>query len=814
MDTLVTTRFLNPVSYNGFLLQATPYRSMFLEDALAEASPEVATQLTQVASQFPVDAGRQPRERSIILHIQVQCPSTYTNEQAYSYIEVLYTAFNVLDEDSHYLIVRSPNGTRRISCRPEIIMPMVGMHTLYLVRLMAAEAPWEENSEQTDTQTDKNASPVNFSITAAGSMHSYPQFEITPSVVKAHANGYCRRMQIIIANKIPRTIMDTLGYGYPIEVGDTLDTATPVGLGHMQADGDDLHLFIDGKHIRGFVGENRYFGAGSGDPYGPDDDETKIWAAISFRPRKMAHNDGAMSNVSPANGESIHVDDTGGLNDWPQSGFFVMEDEVIYYGDRDSEYFYDIHRACRNTTAAGHIDSTAAYWVEHDIQLLYDYTAAAAGPIDANHQPVIDLANSTNAVHIYPGPFVDSDSPRPGQFLPTYRETNDIAPDLSLSLGVFGEGLEIVDTPPTAGKPQRNNLELYTPCGVDTGAGSLVQDVTVPNNMLARVYGTDMDGNEALLEEWNPDTDGAAESITPAGILTRLRYEGLVRTITGFMATAGAGKEFSVGAGHHDQYFQHFTLAQGTWLTGLALRLKKDAGATGDILVAITLIAAGGVGNDVAKVPNWTIDISTLTTSFATYAHAFANPVWLPAGDYGLLADGFNVATASAYWEYIAAAMYPGGVDQSLAGGAWFANVQTTMWFELFGDGSICQPEVPTGTAEYVEFDDIEVTFDTPPYTKVQAEESVYAYDATLENLTTGQVATIHFIGKTSEPLTIDCATREAYGGELALAMPWAVEWDDEMEGLYLVPGANSLRWTETGIGTITIVTTHRGRWA
>lgn len=798
---------LSPSLFDGVNILAAPYsRASFVRGDGTSLGPVFEPTPVQVSGAFGTVAAAQPGGKSFPLYVQLVSPVTEDNV---STLCALFDPEKTADGTLVYLKATDGNAvTRRMAVAIRQIIPDEQALSAFRISLYAPDPRWEQDSEQSDPQADKNASPVNWTITPTGSMRTYPTIEITPDAVKAHANGYIARMFVVTANKVSRTVMDSLGLGFPVDIMNHLFDMATLTTGSMQADGDDLRVFVDGKRIKNFIGEDRFFGH-------IDAATTKVWTNIAFRPCRTATLDAAaFTAISPANTESIHVDNMGGLAGWPSSGYLLLDDEVIYYSERDSAYFYDIRRAQMGTAAAAHNDAITLYWVEHEIQVLYDYTAAANPPASTDVQPVIDLENSTNAYHVYPGPFIDPDSLRTGQFLATYRETNDVAPYLSMD--DTGAVIKVVDTAPSAGKPARNNLELYTPLGVDTAAASLEQDVTVPNNMLARVYGTDTDGNESLLEEWNPDTDGANEQITPAGVLTRLRYEGLVRTVTGFTATGDAyDAELAGPATAHRGWAPTFVLAQKTVVSGFVIRAKKTAGATGHFFVAIR--EASDASPTVLEVWGYyNVETAALGVAYADVKYLFPTPVTLEVGTYSLYMYADTIATASVFLSGIAGHAWTYPVWKNVSG-TWgiVSEPAYSIWFQLLGDGSVCQPEVPVGSAAIAQYDNIEITWDTPLYVKFQTAESVYAYSGILENLTTAQSVSIYAIGKVAEALTIDCAKREVTGGELGLPIPYCAEWSDEGAGLYLLPGvANSMRWTEAGIGTLTFVTTWRGRWS
>jgi hypothetical protein len=795
-------------SYNGQAINdTTNYTAYFLADSEPLSTFESSVVQAEVAGDFPNYVSAQPGGRVYPLKVVVTDRTLADIRQLKAWMTPLAGEVYLRGTDVDAV-------AWRLSVKCLQLVPWEGQDGVFVARLYAATPVWEQDSEQTDTQSAKSASPISYSVTAVGSVRTYPTFEITPTAVKNHANGYCRRWQVVTANKVPRTLMDTLGFGYPIDIANNLlDTDAEATAGRIQADLDDLRVFVDGKGIAGLVGVDRYL-----DPAG-DDATTKVWCNIAFSPARTATIAAAMTDAAPANAGTITVDNAGGLAGWPESGFLLADDEVIYYASRTDTAFVNITRACRNTTAAAHSDAITVYWVEHDIQILYDYQSAANPPASTDTMPVISLSGSTNAAHVYPGPFVSSATARTGQFLPTYRETNDLAPYLSMQ--DTGSVLNFIDSPAEAGKPQANNIELYTPCGVDTAGSPLTLDVTVPSNMLFRAYGSDEEGNESLLAEWNPDTDGDAEVLTPAAVLTRMRYEAVVRTVTASIASGGTPANASIfgsTASYADYVGQEFKLAATTTIYSVIVRLKKSAGSpTGSPDLSIRNAASGGAGWDDAKVSETVaISLAGITTSFADYLIALTNPITLPAGTYTLTIHG-GMTAGNLYWDQTNYRRYsPASSWEYPEGGAtgYIEQPDISRYFYILGDGSVTQDEVPTNTDAVVITDDHTYVWDTPPYVKAQASEAVYAFNATLGNTTTGQTLTIHGITAANYPVTIDCANKRVTAGSLALSLPYWVEASDEREWLYLESGSNALVYTEADIGQLNIVTNWRGRWS
>ncbi len=771
--------------------------------------------------------------------------------------------------------------TWRLLCYCQEFRRLPDNPVVWVAHLWASKPVWEQDSETTDEQTDKSSSPVEWAVTNAGDDLTYPTFTITPTVSKDHANGYKRRWRVIIANKVPRAIVDTLGAAYPIDiVNNGLDTATET-TANLQADGDDLRVIVDGRGIKGHVGVDRWL-------QDMDSATTQVWCNIAFQPGKSATIKSAMTVDSPASGESIEVSNPDGLGDWPESGFLVFtengQQECIHYGSRTNSSFHDITRAVWATSATAHDAGDVCYWVEHDIQIEFDYTAAASPPAPDDTKPVISLA-STNAAFTWPGPFFDLDTRRSGQWRPLYREENELSPVMSIQ--DTGEAVKFIDSPAAAGSPKATGMEQYVPYGVAAAAGALTQDVVVPNNMLLRAYGTDEEGNEALLAEWNPDTDGDSEAVTPSDELIRVRYAALHRTITGadpdctdfgltsdallngalndsattipydggtisnsphfiridseivfYTAAAGGnltgcvrGALGTTAAAHDDDSLiyeiytpageidtigvqcpcgQAFRLDQDTLFKGVTLRLFRTSTVDGYLAIVIKSLSGTTEGDQMC---GFVIDSATLamvTTDWTDIVALLPATVKLPAGDYLLLLYRSST-TGCLMWAGGTRVYAPGAWLNYVGTTTWAAQAQFSHWFRVLGDGSVCQDDAPYDTDEYCQLDDIIITHDTPPFVLVCAKEEIYSYDATLENTTTGEGCDIHFISPLTEELTINCETGEVTDA-LGLPVPWAVTFWDPVKRISLAPGSNTLKYTETGIGTLTIGTAHRGR--
>jgi len=783
-------------TYDGHDIQSATYESKFLAEDEPLSTFESSIVQAEVAGDFPNYVRGQPGGRVYPLKVKVLGTPTLAN------IRTLKSWFTPYADEVYLKGTDTDAVVWRLKVKCLQLVPWEKMDGVFVARLYAPEPVWENDVEQTDTESPV-ASGVTWDVTPAGSVRTRPTFEITPTASKNHANGYKRRWQVIIANKVPRTLMDTLGAGYPIDIANNALDTDAVSPADLQDDMDDLRVFVDGKNMSGHVGSDRWL-----DPAAANA-TTKVWVNISFQPRKtLATIKTATTAISPANGENIIMSNAGGVSDWPESGFLVVDDECIYYASRTSDTLVNITRGVRKTTAAIHVISSICYWVEHEITIEYDYTAAASPPVSADLKPVLDLVNSTNALHIYTGPFLAPTTGRTGQFLADYREENELSPYMSIQ--DTGTVLNLIDTASVAGKPKATGMELYVPCGVDTAAGSLEQDVTVPANMLCRAYGTDEEGNESELEEWNPDTDGVNEEITPADELVLVRYAALVRTVTAAEPTIDTDQALGDA---DNELGQLITFATDVTMTAISLKLKRSAGADGNVYLNFREDAAGLPGLLIIDAMLFCA-AGAIGLAYGELSLTLPTAYVLPAGTYHMALKITGDTTGDVYWGYGRTSTANSNRQTEVAT-TWQNNQGTDRWFRILGDGSVCQDEVPVNSGGTVILDNIELVLDTPPYIHVCASEEIYSYDAVLENTLTGQSMTISFIGALNEKLTINCETGEVTGGALALPVPWAVDWSDEVGRLHLEPGvANALKYTEAGIGTLGAKTLWRGRWS
>jgi hypothetical protein len=490
----------------------------------------------------------------------------------------------------------------------------------------------------------------------------------------------------------------------------------------------------------------------------------------------------------------------------------LIDSEVIAYTSHTDSRLDGLTRGRRNTAAATHAINSPVYWVEHEIVFVFGNQNANTFTPPTITQPVIDLGLSTNGKWVYPGPFSSETSQRIGLFVSGEdKDANILAPFVSLVDD--GTHVRFTDTPAVAGSPARNYVELNTPALVDAAASALTHDVVVPNNMLCNVYGFDGDGNKSLLAQYDSVSGGTGKTVTPAVALTRLRYEAMHRTITG-VNTQDVG-DLSLTSAANYRWGMVLKLDADSMLKQITLRLKKDGSANGDVKVCLYTFA--GSGPVLGVLPLQTIALASIGLSYADVQVPFTYPLALAAGSYILTVYRNGGTTGNIYWSTAGSNnFYANGSAWAETAGTWAQNVGA-FGCALLGDGSICQPEVPTGSALYVQIDNIVPVFaaTTTPSVAVSARETVYAYNGVLAHPDTGQSVTIKAVTALNAVYTVDALNKVVTCTDLDYPLATAT-FSDETEMLRLNVGAQTPTWTEASIaggGSLGIVASYRKRW-
>lgn len=223
-----------------------------------------------------------------------------------------------------------------------------------------------------------------WSITATGQTHTlnntgedeaYPILDVTPTSTKTGGYAY-KRYALVTWRAI------NPGSTYSIRLGP-LDTATLVGAGKVQADGDDLRVFVDGIEAwRGLVAMN--------------DANTYIWFNANYQ--KAPTLELAASIAGAGSVDTIQLDDADEMALLPSQGFVRVGSEVFSYTARDlvGLRLTGVTRAAWGTSAGAHSAADDVFWMQHEVIVAYGNATAAAPAASTASTPVFTLASSSN----------------------------------------------------------------------------------------------------------------------------------------------------------------------------------------------------------------------------------------------------------------------------------------------------------------------------------------------------------------------------------------------------------------------------------
>jgi len=264
---------------------------------------------------------------------------------------------------------------------------------LYNITLALSSPYWIESSLNTDTWVI-TASTETQVLTNVGNIAALPKFQITANGIKSigtddykffcgvHTTGWAT------GGNYPSIPLDITPSG--------LNTAALVTAGRLLASGDDLKVTVNGT-VR-----KRWFGGG-----GINTTTTHIWTHISFSASPtMLLNDTMDNSTTPA---TLTVGYSDASVILPGNSCIQIGNEFITYAtatvDTASKTitFASLVRGAKGSSKAAHSIGASVYWIENDIWVSYNNPSAT--PPDptgqANFEPAIDLANSTNSSWIY-----------------------------------------------------------------------------------------------------------------------------------------------------------------------------------------------------------------------------------------------------------------------------------------------------------------------------------------------------------------------------------------------------------------------------
>ena len=246
--------------------------------------------------------------------------------------------------------------------------------------VMAVDNPWLVRNTEVSASVNIPAGGYSLGLTyTAGNKTAYPRIRIKPTSQKSVGYAYSR--QIHIYNQSTATLTN-----YPFDiVNDGFDTATLVTASKMQADGDDLRVFVDGVEVDRWL-------------QSMNNATTQVWVNLNLSPKCEATLGVAIAD----SGAVATITASTSITAFPSSGDLLIDDErFTYTGKNDTtRVFSGCTRAVKGTTAAAHTTTDTIRWIEHEIVIKYGDATTPAPAVDNARQPMFKLT-STNTVWDY-----------------------------------------------------------------------------------------------------------------------------------------------------------------------------------------------------------------------------------------------------------------------------------------------------------------------------------------------------------------------------------------------------------------------------
>lgn len=385
-------------TFNGHNINdGSNYRSTVLQ---SNSPPAVNTVFIENAISDPVDAGTwSGTSRTIPVAVEVV---NYANRNSLSAILKNWLKPGV----SGNLVVTftDVSADYQLTARVQSVVSdkFPGRYT---VILQSAESAWRAVTASTDTWT-VDASGEKKTISVGGYVDTRLITAITPTGAASSGYSYQQLYQLV---GVPGVDFGKRPWSI------ALDTATLVSAGKMQADCDDLRVFINDVEVKRWIAD-------------ANTSSTKAWFNVTISPGFSLDLKTAIgSNTTIGEIEfKITTNNQSAIYKMPNSGIVYHGTEWIQYSGKDWKTcrLAVVARGALGTTKQAHNAADVFKWVQNVVYIVYgNASAVSPSSLDTeydNDKPVFDLSTSDNTKWAYTASskFYDHDKPtRPGSWV-------------------------------------------------------------------------------------------------------------------------------------------------------------------------------------------------------------------------------------------------------------------------------------------------------------------------------------------------------------------------------------------------------------
>lgn len=384
---------LSPYSFNGTQINdGTNYLARFDNQDLLTPGRAIYSKRSSGA-QYPAYAGKELQGGTLTINVIMK--GTVTTQ-----VETLKALFDIGQVNTAVLIAQDTLDSNR-QWYVDASVTKIDPPRKNIIRVTFAlkDPIWKTVNTTTESTWNITASGQTNAVTVnLGNLEAYPIYEITPTSVKSGVSFKYKRFIEVLNNK------SWMFRNYPVELINSLDTATLVGAGKMLASGYDTRIYIDDAEE-----ENRWLDSWNGAT-------SKCWVNLNL-PGKQTF---TLATAIATTGAISSVDVVEDISLMPDAGSFKIDSERLTYTAKSisAKQFTGITRGALESTAATHLAAATVTWIPFKIYMYYGDTSLTTGPAtDDTLKPVINLTTSTNTSHVYAN-FWSSD-PRSAEFIPT-----------------------------------------------------------------------------------------------------------------------------------------------------------------------------------------------------------------------------------------------------------------------------------------------------------------------------------------------------------------------------------------------------------
>lgn len=248
-----------------------------------------------------------------------------------------------------------------------------GLH-YHATLVVDGDVRWRAVTASTDTWAITATGQTKV-LNNTGKDDAYPRLQIKPTSAKTGGYSYKRFVRVLWKALAGAT-------NYPTDIcNDGFDTATLVGAGKMQSDGDDLRVLVNGVEVDRWLD-------------GINTATTKVWVNLTWQAATSA----TLGTAIASSGAITTIEASTDISGFPASGILMVDDEVFTYTSKSdsAKQFGGVTRAAKGTSMAAHTTSDTIYWLQHEVYILYGNSSATAPSVDATKVPTFELASSTN----------------------------------------------------------------------------------------------------------------------------------------------------------------------------------------------------------------------------------------------------------------------------------------------------------------------------------------------------------------------------------------------------------------------------------